>query len=72
MLEDPFTRYIVHDFCIMFTIEREVIENFDDIVNSLIKTCLYSVCPLILTKSHTNQIYICTNSACLFEIFGDS
>ena len=29
---------------------------FEDVVQSLLRMCLYGVCSLILTKPHTNQI----------------
>jgi hypothetical protein len=41
---------------IVSTIECRVVIDIKDVVQSLLKTCLYDACSLTLAEQHTNQI----------------
>ena len=41
---------------VVFTIERRVVINKWDVVQSLLNMCLYDIYSLILTEPHTDQI----------------
>ena len=55
MLVDFLTGYVGPPNCVSI-LSVEWLLTFEDVVQSLLRMCLHSVCSLILTEPHTNQI----------------